>query len=155
MLSKMSGERVAVESTGAVPLDDMLQRGVRENPDVGAFASLDPTTETVAVMVWHYHDDDLSGPAAAVELLITGLPFSEGTAEVTHYRIDEDHSNAYAMWQRMGSPIAPSQREYDRLQEASDLAKLSNVPEIVTIQDKQATVRFELPRRGVSLLLLQ
>ena len=59
MFAKMSGERLAVESDGAVSLDAMMRRGVREKPDVSAFASRDGNK--LYVMVWHYHDDDLPG----------------------------------------------------------------------------------------------
>ena len=72
MFSKMSGQRLDVESDHAVPLDAMLARGVREQPDVSALASLDQNR--LCVLVWHYHDDDVAGPAADVELAVAGLP---------------------------------------------------------------------------------
>ena len=72
MFSKMGGQRLAAESDGAVPLDDMLKDGVRAKPDVAALASLDG--KKLCVLVWHYHDDDVPGPDAAVELSLTGLP---------------------------------------------------------------------------------
>ena len=71
MFARMEGERVAATSTGAVPLDTILAEGVRKAPDVGALASR--AGEKVYVMVWHYHDDDVPGPDAAVELEIAGL----------------------------------------------------------------------------------
>ena len=60
------------------------------------------------VLVWHYHDDDLPGPDAAVELSLRGLPAQAGSVLVQHYRIDSDHSNAYEAWKRMGSPPRPT-----------------------------------------------
>ena len=33
-----------------------------------------PRQEQACVLVWHYHDDDVAGPAADVELAISGLP---------------------------------------------------------------------------------
>ena len=63
MFGKMSGERVAVESSGAVPLDDIMRSGVRgEKPDVSALASVDGNK--MFVLAWHYHDDDVPGPTA-------------------------------------------------------------------------------------------
>ena len=64
MFSRMGGQRVAVESDGAIPLEVMLKDGVRAKPDVAALASLD--RKKLCVLVWHYHDDDVSGPAAEV-----------------------------------------------------------------------------------------
>jgi xylan 1,4-beta-xylosidase len=43
---------------------------VRGNPDVSALASLDKNK--LAVLVWHYHDDDVPGPAADVDLTLDG-----------------------------------------------------------------------------------
>lgn len=51
-------------------------------------------------MVWHYHDDDIAGPGAAVTLELSGLSNVTGAANVTHYRVDENHSNAYQLRQR-------------------------------------------------------
>ncbi len=72
MFSKMGGRRVAAESSAQVPLDAMLREGVRGAPDVAALASAEASR--LAVMVWHYHDDDVPGPDAAVELAVAGLP---------------------------------------------------------------------------------
>jgi xylan 1,4-beta-xylosidase len=43
MFAMMKGQRVAVESTGAVPLESVIKSGVRDSPDVSAFASADRT----------------------------------------------------------------------------------------------------------------
>ncbi len=62
----------------------------------------------MSVLVWHYHDDDLPGPDAAVELSLRGIPDRAGSVLVQHYRIDRDHSNAYEAWKHMGSPPRPT-----------------------------------------------
>jgi hypothetical protein len=105
MFSKMGAQRVATESSAQVPLETMLAEGVRGAADVAALASAEPNR--LAVMVWHYHDDDVPGPDAAVNLAVAGLPAATSEAKLAHYRFDEHHSNAYAAWRRMGSPIAP------------------------------------------------
>src|SRR5262249_47193968 len=76
MFGKMSGKRLAVESDHAVALDKILKDGVRDKPDVSALASLD--RDRLCVLAWHYHDDDVPGPAAAVELALGGLPVRTG-----------------------------------------------------------------------------
>jgi xylan 1,4-beta-xylosidase len=153
MFSRMGAERVAAESSAAVPLDEMLKHGVRGQPDVGALASRD--TKRATVMLWHYHDDDLAGPAAAVEFSVRGLPVHVATARVTHYRIDETHSNAFAEWKRLGSPIAPDSAQYATMKQASELATLTAAPETVAIANGAATLRFPLPRQAVSLVVLE
>src|SRR4051812_15674691 len=119
MFGKMTGKRLAVTSSGEVPLDAILKGGVRAAPDVSALASADGGK--VCVMAWHYHDDDLPGPDAAVDLELTGLPPDARELRVTQYRIDETHSNAYAAWKKMGSPTAPRQEQYEQVRQASEL----------------------------------
>jgi len=151
MFSKMGGQRVAAESSAQVPLETMLTEGVRGAPDVGVLASAEPNR--LAVMVWHYHDDDLPGPEAAVELAVAGLPASVSEAEVAHYRIDEHHSNAYAVWKRMGSPIAPNRDQYSEMEAAAELA-LMDAPTTTSVDSGAVTLRFALPRQGVSLVTI-
>jgi xylan 1,4-beta-xylosidase len=153
MFSKMGGQRLTVESDHAVPLDRIVRRGVRERPDVAALASLDG--DTVAVLAWHYHDDDLPGPAADIKLALEGLPVRSGTAEIQHFRIDEEHSNAYSAWKRMGSPQQPTDQQYAELEKAGQLAELRDGAAEVNVKDGRATIDVKLPRQGVSLLLVR
>ena len=113
MFGKMGGRRVAVKSSGDAGVEAILKDGVRGAPDVSALASLEG--KRLSVMAWHYHDDDLPGPDAAVDLAVGGLALPTGDVRLTHYRIDEGHSNAYALWKRMGSPIAPNAEQYAQL----------------------------------------
>jgi xylan 1,4-beta-xylosidase len=61
MAGLMSGNRVAVRSDGAVPLDTLLNTGVRENADVDALATRGG--REAAVMLWNYHDAEQSAAA--------------------------------------------------------------------------------------------
>ena len=150
MFSKMGGQRVEVKSSAEIPLDAILRDGVRKAPDVSALASLE--NGRLCVLVWHYHDDDLAGPDAAVELALGDLPVEKGDAQVTHYRIDDQHSNAFAQWKKLGSPLAPNQAQYAQLQKAGQLAPLG-ASEAVRIENRQAKLQIQLPRQGVSLLV--
>ncbi|MCA9234272.1 MAG: hypothetical protein KDA44_02315 [Planctomycetales bacterium] len=152
MFSRMSGERVAVDSDHAAPLEQMVRHGVRRAPDVAALASRD--AGRLCVMAWHYHDDDVPGDDAAVSLLLEDLPAAADGARVAHYRIDHDHSNAYTAWQAMGSPAEPTAQQYATLQQASELAAL-DAPQTLAVIDGQATLQFTLPRQGVSLFVVE
>jgi xylan 1,4-beta-xylosidase len=151
MFSQMSGQRLTVESDGAVPLDAMLKSGVRGKPDVSALASLEGNK--LCVLAWHYHDDDLPAPDAVVNLHLTGLPFANGKAKLTHYRIDADHSNSYKTWLRMGSPLSPTEKQYAQLEKAGQLAELES-PKTIAVKDKVVDVRFNLPRQAASLVVI-
>jgi len=151
MFSKMGGQRVEAKSDHGVPLDAILRDGVRSRPDVSALASYD--NGKLCVMVWHYHDDDVAGPAANVKLEISGLPATARTATLEHFRIDEGHSNSFSAWKRMGSPQQPTAEQYAQLEKAAQLATLAE-PSKVAIENGAATLQIELPRQGVSLLIL-
>jgi xylan 1,4-beta-xylosidase len=152
MFSQMRGQRIEARSDGAVPLDDLLRSGVRGRPDVSSLASFDG--RRLAVLVWHYHDDDLPGPAAEVTLQLAGLPGDQAAARLTHYRIDAEHSNAYTAWQRLGAKLPPSAPEMRELAAASRLQTLG-APVDVAVAAGAAELRFTLPRQGVSLLVLE
>ena len=152
MFSRMGGQRVATHSSAEVPLDAILKSGVRGVPDVAAFASVEP--RRLSVMVWHYHDDDVAGPDAGVEFAAGGFPAGVTSARLTHYRIDEQHSNAYAEWKRLNSPIAPNDTQYARLLEAGKLATLGAIA-TVPVSRRTATIDFSLPRQAVSLLVFE
>jgi xylan 1,4-beta-xylosidase len=151
MFGKMSGQRLVTRSSSEVPLDEILANGVRKQPDVAAFASIDG--QKLFAMVWHYNDDDIEGPDALVTLNLTGLGRASGAASVTHYRIDENHSNAYALWQRLGSPVAPNDEIYAQLLKAGELATLEESPS-VSLHRGAGKITFALPRQGVSLLVI-
>lgn len=149
MAGLMSGERVQLTSSGSVGLDGILQSGVQAAPDIDGMATR--ADREMAVMVWNYHDDDVAAPAATVQLTLAGLPAGAARVLVEHYRIDADHSNAYTVWQQMGSPEQPTAEQYARLQAAGQLQLLGS-PEWSDAQDGKLELRFKLPRQGVSLV---
>jgi xylan 1,4-beta-xylosidase len=152
MFAQMSGRRVTVTSTHDAGVETIRKAGVRAAPDVSALASIDGGK--LWVLAWHYHDDDVSGPAAAIELKISGLPREVGNATATEYRIDAEHSNAFAAWQKLGSPQQPTAGEYAELERAGRLAKAGE-PGKLSVADGQSTIQFHLPRQAVSLWSIQ
>ena len=151
MLGQMRGDRVASVSSAGLAVDEIRDAGVRGVPDISALAARAPQAATV--LVWNYHDDDLPAPAAAVTLTIRGLP--AGPATVTHYRIDEQHSNWYSAWQRMGSPQQPTPAQYAELEEASQLQELTPARAVPISRDGLVTETFDLPRKSVSFVKVE
>jgi xylan 1,4-beta-xylosidase len=119
---------------------------------VSALASLDQNR--LSILVWHYHDDDVPGPDAAVDLTVGGLLPAHSEARLTHYRIDEEHSNAFAAWKRLGSPQAPTPGQYVQLEKAGQLESLA-APSLLHVIDGQVKITFMLPRQAVSLLVFE
>ena len=150
MFGQMGGRRLAVESTGDAGVDAVREKGVRGKPDMHALASLQDGK--LCVLTWNYHDDDVPGPTAAVELSLSGLPVTKGPVLLHHYRIDERHSNAFTAWKRLGSPQKPTAEQVAELQESAQLALLTS-PEWLRTEDGKLTLRLRLPRQAVSLLV--
>jgi len=150
MFSKMTGQRLMVESSGGLDAETIRAKGVRSNPDVSALASLDKNK--LAVLAWHYHDDDLPGPTAAIELTLDHLPIPAGKVSVTQYRIDAEHSNSYQAWKRLGSPQSPTPEQYAQLERAGQLTTIGG-PDTIAIENGKAIVRLKLPRQAVALLV--
>ena len=152
MFGRMSGRPVPVASSAGLNAEIIRTKNVRGQPDVPAQASLDQ--HRLAVLVWHYHDDDVPGPDAAIDLELNGIPCADGPATLMHYRIDADHSNSYTAWIRMGAQLTLSPEQHAQLEKAGQLAQLGE-PQKLPIAGGKATLHFNLPRQGVSLLLVE
>ena len=149
MFGMMGGDRVAVQGN-AMGAREIIEDAVRgEEADVSALASRND--DEAAVMVWNYHDDDLPAPDAPIHLTIRNVPAER--VLVHHYRIDQDHSNSYALWLEMGSPQQVSREQYAALERAGKLQML-DAPEWIHTEAGVATIDFPLPRQGVSLVRL-
>lgn len=150
MLGMMRGERIAVGGDRAYSAARILAEGVRgQRTDIDALASKD--ARQIAVMVWNYHDDDILDAGSPVELHIAGIPAKR--VQMRHYRIDEQHSNSYSAWKRMGSPARPTAAQVEELERASRLAQITPA---TALQTKKGTaiVKMDLPRQAVSLVIL-
>ncbi len=150
MFSRMDGERLPVSSNAATPLDEMLKSGVINRPDVSALAARDG--KRITILAWHYHDDDLPGPPAAIDIDLTGTP--NGSPAVVRTLVDEGHSNSFTAWLAMGSPQNPSPAQIQELEEASKLKPIDQATS-VTPADSGCRIRFDLARQGVTLLELE
>jgi xylan 1,4-beta-xylosidase len=149
MMGMMHGDRVKVESSGAVNLQTILADGVRAKPDVDAFAVR--SDRDASVLAWNYHDDDVPGAISQVRFDIAGLP--DGRVMLRHYRIDEAHSNAWTAWKTMGSPQHPTAEQYAALETAGQLQALDS-PRWIVVKDGHAVIEISMPRQAVSLLNL-
>ena len=152
MAGMMAGERVATSSSGQVPLKEIVSDGVRQAPDVDAFAT--KAEHEAAVMLWNYHDDDVAAPDADVEVTIAGIPAGVKKVLLEHYRIDDTHSNAYTVWKAMGSPQSPTPEQYAQLKAAGQLELLTS-PEWLDVSNGKVTIATSLPRQATSLMHLK
>lgn len=148
MLGMMTGNRVEVTGDFQYDAKSIMESGVRgERTDVNALASCDK--KSTAVMLWNYHDDDITDGVAEIDLSIKNIPSKKAT--LYHYRIDQEHSNSYEVWKKMGSPEAPTPEQYRTLEKSGQLQLLSS-PEKIKIVNKELKVKVRLPRQGVSFI---
>ncbi|KAB7729935.1 beta-xylosidase [Rudanella paleaurantiibacter] len=149
MFGKMGGQRVAVQTDRGFSAANIIASGVRSQNDVNAIAS--KSGNTISVMVWNYHDEDVPGPATPVQLTINGL--GKNKVQVRHYRVDDRHSNSFEQWKAMGSPQQVSAGQYKTLEKAGQLQELAS-PTSKAVADGTTTLTFDLPRQGVSFIQL-
>ena len=151
MLALLRGERIATHSDGEVSLDTILASSVHPQPDVDALATR--ATDEAAVLLWNYEDDAQPAPASPVSVRVKGLPPAVRRVLLTYFRIVETHSNAYTVWQSMGSPQQPTADQYALLASRAGL-ELLHSPVWLDVVDGQVTIPTTLPRQSVSLLHL-
>ncbi|TDH23545.1 beta-xylosidase [Segetibacter sp. 3557_3] len=149
MLGMMSGKRIPVQSGEGFSAADIIANGVRGKNDIHAFASRDGNS--VAIMVWNYHDDNVEGPAAPVQLSVSNL--GKNKVLVHHYRVDDKFSNSFSKWKAIGSPQQVNAEQFRELERAGQL-QLFTSPEWKESKEGNTQLRFELPRQGVSFIRL-
>lgn len=150
MFGMMTGERVAVGGDQAYDAARIMAEGVRgARTDINALATRDK--HSIAVMVWNYHDDDVIDAGSPVELRIAGIPARQ--VRLSHFRVDNDTSNSYSAWKRMGAPANPTTAQIAELRKASELAQVGATSTVKT-RDGKALVKMQLPRQAVSLVIL-
>jgi len=152
MFGMMKGNRIKVDqknlSYNYLKVRDESVRG--EHPDINALAS--KADRSVSILVWNYHDNnDLNVPSSPIAINVDHIPTSK--ALLTHYRIDQEYSNSYSLWKKMGSPQKPNEKQIEELKKAGQL-QLFNSPEWVNLKNGETTIEIALPRQGVSFLSL-
>lgn len=147
MWGMLRGQWLSVTSSGAVPLQQVLQQSVTASSDVNAVATR--AEHEVDVLVWNYHDDDVQTPPAPVQVRVDRLTAHQ--IHVEQFRMDDQHSNAYTAWQKMGSPQHPTPKQYAELERDG---MLQSMKEAQHIKPEQGTVQvnFDLPRQGVEVV---
>jgi xylan 1,4-beta-xylosidase len=149
MFGMMNGRRVKVESEHAISASEVIAEGVRLQPDIGAIAC--KGTNSISIMVWNYHDDDLPGETAEVALTLNSI--EQEKVLMHHYAVDQNHSNSFEAWKSLGSPQQPTVMEYAELESAGQLQLLQS-PEWIEVEAGKLKRNFSLSRQGVALIRL-
>ena len=152
MLGMLQGKRIPAVSSGSPGLAHILEKSVRERPDIDGLATA--TDETVQVLVWNYHDDMVPAVPTAVRLTIRIPKDTHLRARVNHYRIDDTHSNAYTRWLERNSPQKPTPAVLAELHAAAELEMFEPV-RFYDVRNGEVQLNFSLPRYAVSFVELR
>lgn len=153
MYSRLGDREVLFISSGVKdPLTYADPNGFGEAPDIGGVAAL-AGDATLTILIYNHHDDWALQETHPITVAIENLPFAAPTLSVTHYRIDQEHSNAYAEWVRQGKPMYPTPEQRAAIK-ARDGLEMVTPAQAVTVEHGQVTLQFDLPVHGVSLLIL-
>lgn len=149
MFAKLGETQLATTNAAQVPLEQLMADGVQGDADIGSIATRTDDGK-IALLLWHYHDDDVAGPDAQVKVSLTGIKAAPAKASL--WRVDGDHANAFSAWKKMGSPQSPNQDQYVQLEAASRMQAES----LSVTRGKRgaASIDLRLPRQGVALIVL-
>jgi len=138
MLAKMGNERL--ELTGGSDANG-----------VHGFASR--TDNGIQILLYRFIEQDTldTSPPVEIELTVKDVPSS--ISVLKHYRIDSNRSNAMKVWEDMGRPATPNERQLRELESTSQLQLLAP-PSRVKTKNGQTTIRLSLPANAVSLVVL-
>lgn len=148
--ARMGTQKVELTTTRALdPMTFKDLNGTEEGPEVDGWATMD-SEDKMQILLYCHHDDWDVHQTFDIDLAIQNLPI-EGKVQVRHLRIDANHSNAYAEWERQGRPNYPNEGQRQAIIERSGL-EYCEAPDTVLVHDGKLQRRFTLPTHGISLL---
>jgi len=104
----------------------------------------------LSVLIYAHHDDWDNNDVHSVEVELRGLATAK-KYRTRHYRIDSEHSNAYAEWVRHGRPAYPSSDQREAINARSGLDQIETLDTTSTAEGA-IHLSIMLPSHAVSLL---
>jgi xylan 1,4-beta-xylosidase len=126
--------------------------GTGAGAEINGWATL-TGTKSLEALVYCHEDTWENDGVYPVEFTVENLPF-KGPYQITHYRIDKNHSNAYAEWVRQGRPDYPAGGQYEAIK-ARDGLELAEPVKKVTAIDGKVKLAFDMPVKSVSLIVIE
>lgn len=117
MFGKMQGDFVESTSDHSYSLQMALDSSFRgTKTDIGTLAT--KNKNSASILVWNYHDVDKKGEFSKVTMEISGIKSS--SAKLTHYRIDDLHSNSYELWKKWDRQRSQRLNKFQRLKKQAN-----------------------------------
>jgi xylan 1,4-beta-xylosidase len=146
MLARMASTRVALETDSRT--DALADSFSWDDREVDGIASIDD--DRVTLLLWHHADRWRATGSTRVRVNVAGLPWTTGRAAISEWRIDDDHSNAYTEWQRLGRPEDPTTSQLEQLRARMGLE--STGTRVIDAADNAAVVEIEVPLHACVLI---
>lgn len=153
MLTLLGAERLHATSDAA------WQVGALENTDgssmpeeVDVLASR-ADNGSVAVLVWRHTDDQWQTSDSSTTATVAVRNLQRGSYRLRHLRIDAEHSNAFTVWQQLGSPQDPTAEQLAAIHERQGLEEFEAERTLTVAGDVALEVSLPLP--SASLLVLE
>jgi len=150
IFSKLGSSQLQMFSSGENDIMAYADRfGSNESPDISGIATRSDDGK-IQIVIYSHHDDWDIHEQCPVTVSIRGFE-SVHKAEVNHYRIDHEHSNAHSVWESMECPDYPTAEQYNTLKERDGL-ELFSQEKGISIIDGVFKLSLKMPTHSVSLL---
>jgi xylan 1,4-beta-xylosidase len=130
--------------------------GGTTNDGVDAMATISAAGDEIQIIVYNYYKAiDSSGAAESVNLTVSNIPATLAGKEVfvTHFRVDQTHSNPYNVWATTQSKTKnPTEEQWQEMRKEQHLALMEPVSKKTL--DATYTATLSLPRQSASMIIL-
>ena len=132
----------------------LMSGGGTGGDGVDAMATTSASGDELQILVYDFFATLNTTGSDDVTVTVSNLPAALAGQEVfvTHFRVDETHSNPYSVWVSQGSPTNPTEDQWRAMRQAQHLALLQPVSK-ATVSNTY-TASFTMPRQAGSLLVV-
>jgi xylan 1,4-beta-xylosidase len=132
----------------------LMSGGGTGSDGVDGMATMSANSDEVQILVYNYYATVKTTGTDDVTVTVKNLPATlAGKALfVTHFRVDDSHSNPYGVWLNQAKPTNPTEVQWQAMRQAQHLALLQPVSQATVTTTY--TTSFSLPRQGGSLIIL-
>ena len=132
----------------------LMSGGGTGGDGVDAMATTSASGDELQILVYNFFATLNTTDSDEVTVTVNNLPAALAGKEVfvTHFRVDETHSNPYSVWTSQGSPTNPTEEQWRAMRQAQHLALLQPVSKAMV--SNAYTASFTMPRQAGSLLVV-
>jgi hypothetical protein len=133
----------------------LMSGGGTGSDGVDAMATMSANSDEVQVLVYNQFSAMNTTGTDMVTITLSNLPTALANKELflTHFRVDETHSNPYNAWSAAGKPASPTEAQWQTMKAQQHLALLQPVSKATTTT-MYTIANFSIPRQAGSLVIL-